>query len=417
MNTVVPREKWVETLAFTRLVAIESLKSFMANFSLQQAATLAYYGFISLMPLMLLMMIVMSKFFMSSDMALDALHDFITQIFPQFTTAIIDDVAALSNRRIWGALTILIIFLSITPFAGSIRAAFLRIFKADPPTHFLKATLRDMVAVLLLLVVMILLVVVRLICTTAQKHMMIQSGLLQSAISLLLPTLFTIGAIAFLYRVFSPVRPRRRAILAGALTATALLIIIRPLFTWILKSNPDYGFAFGSMKAIFLIMMWVYYCFIVLLFGAEVMANTDRREALFLRALFKRTFLSNPILLGPLLSRFLREAEPDAVLFHEGDHGESMYYILEGHIRLTYKESLLKTLGPNEYFGEMALLLKTPRTATAVVGDKGARLVVINPDNFDIILRENPKIVQTLLVEMARRLKDTNEVLTPPKSS
>jgi len=64
-----------------------------------------------------------------------------------------------------------------------------------------------------------------------------------------------------------------------------------------------------------------------------------------------------------------------------------------------------------EYFGEMAMLLEAPRTATAQAGPEGARLATIERGNFELILRENPHIVRGLLKEMADRLKATDQKL------
>ena len=68
-------------------------------------------------------------------------------------------------------------------------------------------------------------------------------------------------------------------------------------------------------------------------------------------------------------------------------------------------------LGEGGYFGEMSMLLDAPRTATAEGGPDGAELVEVARGNFDVLLRENPEIVQRLLRELADRLRRTNEQL------
>ena len=55
------------------------------------------------------------------------------------------------------------------------------------------------------------------------------------------------------------------------------------------------------------------------------------------------------------------------------------------------------------------MLINTPRTATARATEEGTALIVIARNNFDTILRDNPTIGQSILREMAQRLKDTNE--------
>jgi len=59
----------------------------------------------------------------------------------------------------------------------------------------------------------------------------------------------------------------------------------------------------------------------------------------------------------------------------------------------------------------MAMLIHVPRTAAAVAAARDTRLVVISESNFDTIIRENPKIVLTILHEMSKRLRSLNEQL------
>ena len=214
--------------------------------------------------------------------------------------------------------------------------------------------------------------------------------------------------LSFLFLVFSPVRLRMAHVLAGAVTSALLMAVIRPVFGLFLQFNPDYGYAFGSLKAVFLVIIWAYYTFAVILFGAEVIANVRRREALLLKGLFSE---SGGVASKPLLDRFIRACGESETLFREGERGQEMYYVLSGGVSLTRKGTRLVTLTKGGYFGEMSMLLDAPRTATAVVSEPGTSLVVISRDNFDMILRENPGIVQTILVEMASRLKTTNERL------
>jgi hypothetical protein len=66
-----------------------------------------------------------------------------------------------------------------------------------------------------------------------------------------------------------------------------------------------------------------------------------------------------------------REFPAGAVVFEEGDPGSRMYVIHSGEVRIVKRvgarEVELARLGPGEAFGEMALLERQPRSATAVV--------------------------------------------------
>jgi len=99
------------------------------------------------------------------------------------------------------------------------------------------------------------------------------------------------------------------------------------------------------------------------------------------------------------------------VLFREGDPGVEMFYVLDGLVRLSRGGVPITEIGADRYFGEMALLVNAPRSATAVGGDEGATLARVSEENFEIVLRENPHIVLQILEEMAGRLRSTNEQL------
>jgi len=158
----------------------------------------------------------------------------------------------------------------------------------------------------------------------------------------------------------------------------------------------------------------VYYSFAALLLGAEVMANTYRRDALLLRGLLEqkpgqRTSESE------LMKKFERVLPSGGGLFREGEAGHEMYVVVEGAIALSRGGRELAVMRPGSYFGEMSLLRNVPRSATATAA-LPTRLAVINRGNFDLLVRENPLLVRGLLEELAHRLDDTNRKLQPEAS-
>ena len=83
-----------------------------------------------------------------------------------------------------------------------------------------------------------------------------------------------------------------------------------------------------------------------------------------------------------------------------------MFYILSGSVRLIKKGQTLRVMQKGEYFGEMALLIGTPRTTSALAEEDNTSLAVITPENFETLLREEPKIAISFLKELAHRLKE-----------
>ena len=384
------------------LILAESARSFSLNKQLETAATLAFYGFLSLMPLLLIVIYLLGHFLNSSDEALAAVRSVTHSLFPAFNEEILQDLLRLSAQRAWGVISVVLLMWSMTPFAGAVRHSLHQIFKSDRKIHFVKAKLLDLAAVFALMLLFVFLAALRVIFQLNESA--------PAFLRTLVPLLACVAVFVFFYAAFAPGRTRVGHLLAGALTATVLLVVIRPLFGLLLQFNPNYGYAFGSLKAIFLLLIWVYYTFAVILLGAEVMANARRYESLILRGLF-----TGHMAASGLVRRFIRELAPGEVLFREGEGGDQMYYVLRGGVDLRIGGEVIKTSRPGDYFGEMSMLIHAPRSATAGAGSDGAELVTISQQNFESILRENPEIVSKILHEMALRLKATNEKLAEKK--
>jgi CRP-like cAMP-binding protein len=69
----------------------------------------------------------------------------------------------------------------------------------------------------------------------------------------------------------------------------------------------------------------------------------------------------------------------------EGDEGDSFYAVSSGRFDVEAGGQLKQTIGAGSYFGEIALLLDVPRTAT-VVARTPARVFRLNRAGFDRLL-------------------------------
>jgi CRP/FNR family cyclic AMP-dependent transcriptional regulator len=108
-----------------------------------------------------------------------------------------------------------------------------------------------------------------------------------------------------------------------------------------------------------------------------------------------------------VLERFACDYPAGTALFHEGDPGDKMYVIRSGKVRISKRMSgVEQTLGlllPGEFFGEMALLCNRPRSATATVVE-AARLLVIDAQTFETMLRTNLEVAVRMIRKLAQRL-------------
>jgi len=403
------RKNFRETISLSWLIFVESIKSFINNDSYQTAANLAYYGFFSLIPLLLLVVILLSNLTLSSEQVLKGTQTLAEEIMPQSSEVLLKEISTLAAKRIWGLYSMIALLWIIIPFASALRSAFTQVFKMEQTIGFVKEYLLSVVAAFALLVLFLVLVITRIVYSIVLVNIVAAFPIVQYAATAV-PVAVSLLFVGFFFFVFCPVKLTKQELVIGSLITTILFFVIRPIFVMILRINPDFGYAFGSLKAIFVLTVWVYYSFLVVLFGSEVMANIRRRDALLVRGLFLGR-AGVPKKRSPFLAKFVQAYDVNTILFEKGDPGGEMFYILSGSVAVKNNGATIRTLGAGDYFGEMAMLLNEPRTATIAIASPGTQLVAISQNNFETLLRENPAIVRSILKDMALRLKATTQQL------
>jgi len=92
------------------------------------------------------------------------------------------------------------------------------------------------------------------------------------------------------------------------------------------------------------------------------------------------------------------------VLTTEGEVGDEFYVIERGVVTITARDQLLRTLGPGDFLGEIAIVFGGTRTATAVATEPGSLLVLPKPDFLEL-LAANTSIEGKILSTASERLR------------
>jgi CRP-like cAMP-binding protein len=93
-----------------------------------------------------------------------------------------------------------------------------------------------------------------------------------------------------------------------------------------------------------------------------------------------------------------------AVFVREGGYDRDLFVITRGEAVVTQRGRKLATLGPGSFFGELAFLDKSPRTAT-VTAATDMRVLVLGPRELGDIVEREPTIATMMLGSMARRIR------------
>jgi len=111
----------------------------------------------------------------------------------------------------------------------------------------------------------------------------------------------------------------------------------------------------------------------------------------------------------PAFERFAKMYEPGEVIISEYEPGDCFYLIQSGHVQLVKcvngSKKNLDILKPGEFFGEMAILDNSPRSATCMAAGN-VKCLEFNKENFELLITGNPQMALLLLKLFCKRIYD-----------
>lgn len=119
---------------------------------------------------------------------------------------------------------------------------------------------------------------------------------------------------------------------------------------------------------------------------------------------------------NPYLKKVTRVFHDSEVIFEEGSYGEEMYIVHSGEVKLvknsTQRGIVIASIGPGEFFGEMALVDNAPRSVSAVAGADHTRLLALDRDKFLFLVSHQPAFALTIMHVLCQRIRGMNERLS-----
>jgi CRP-like cAMP-binding protein len=121
-----------------------------------------------------------------------------------------------------------------------------------------------------------------------------------------------------------------------------------------------------------------------------------------------------------ILEKFVRNYQKSEVIFSESNPGKEMYIIYKGKVGLYTRgqkehRKLLATVAAGDFFGEMALVDDSRRSATAIAEEENTQLLVLDKNKFTYLLRHQPDFALVVMGKLCRQLREANKALTKGK--
>lgn len=106
---------------------------------------------------------------------------------------------------------------------------------------------------------------------------------------------------------------------------------------------------------------------------------------------------------------------PFGVVVNKGDHGDSLFMVLEGEVRarvmIDGRETTLSTMGVGECFGELAIVDQGPRSAD-VIANQPSILIKVSEAALKKMLAEAPALAAPFALALARVIAQRVRMLT-----
>jgi YihY family inner membrane protein len=393
-----------DLLKKTWTVLSEAVFSFRTNSDLASASSLAFSAMLALIPALFLLTTFIGMTIGSSQEAFLKVQEMVTQVIPRYSEGVLKEVRYIAaHKGTFGALNSLILVLAVTPLMSDMRRALAAIFRKQPGRPFLLEKLLDLAITIIFLLGITAIAAAGVALSVVERWVPIPE--LPGYLGGFFQYLFSAAAVFLLYFAFARKVPVLH-LLVGALVSAGLWSVMRPLFHLFLAYNPGYGFAFGSFKSLFVVLIWIYYSLAVFLFGAEIAASMGRKEIVFIKKLME----GKGSVPASVMDRYVVRHVKGSVIFQEGDEGTEMYAVRKGSVGILKEGKQIAVIPEGKFFGEMSFLLAAPRTASAVALED-TELVIITDENIINLMNEYPEFVVGALREMARRLRETNKLI------
>ncbi len=262
------------------------LRGFTRNQGLLLSGALAYYTLLSVVPMSILLLIVLSQF-IGEEQLFQTLSTYIEMVIPGYAAILKEQVRVfLVHRGVIGMIGILVMLffssIAFTVLEKAMSAIFSHRAKARRRRFLVSAVIPYVYVFSMCLGIMIVSVIAGYLDALEKQQLMIlgRELSLQGASRLALYILGIGGEVLMLtsiYLVMPAVRVRFRYALIGGVTATILWEITRRVLVWYYSVLSMVNLIYGSFTTAVVALLTTEAAALILLLGAQVIAELERK--------------------------------------------------------------------------------------------------------------------------------------------
>jgi CRP/FNR family cyclic AMP-dependent transcriptional regulator len=112
------------------------------------------------------------------------------------------------------------------------------------------------------------------------------------------------------------------------------------------------------------------------------------------------------------IEKCINEYDVDDVIFEEGSTGRELFVVLDGKVDIAKMNDGVRTpivtLGKGEFFGEMAVIDGSSRSATAIAAAANTKVMRINHARFVYLVSQQPAFALMIMDALSKRLRASN---------
>ena len=114
------------------------------------------------------------------------------------------------------------------------------------------------------------------------------------------------------------------------------------------------------------------------------------------------------------IEKCINEFNVGDVIFEEGSTGRDLYVVLDGEVEIAKingnQKTVIVTLGKGEFFGEMAVIDGSSRSATAIAAAPDTKVMRINHARFVYLVSQQPAFALMIMDALSKRLRASNDI-------